>query len=268
METLFSFKYMRALVATLLVMLILSLLSVVAQAFNWSWTEPSYATINVEGVAEVTAVPDVGAFSFTVEAENMEVSVAQEESGNASNDIKAYLKDEGGVEEKDIKTTNYNTYPRYEYVTAANCFAPDCSRERVLRGYVVTQTMSIKVRDTGKAGELIAGVGSRGATNISGLSFEVDDIEGKKEEARLLAIADAKEKAERLADELEVRLGDVVSFNDNGGGFYPMPMMAESRAVGMDMAFDDAVEEKAFAPEISVGEDEITARVTITYKIK
>ena len=95
----------------------------------------------------------------------------------------------------------------------------------------------------------------------------MDDIEAKKEEARLLAVADAKEKAKRLADELEVRLGDVLNFSD-GGGYYPMPMMAESRAVANDMGYGGAMEEAAFAPQISVGEDEITARVTITYEIK
>lgn len=273
METLFSFKYMRVLIAALLVMIILALLGVVAQAFQWSWTEPNYATINVEGYAEVNAIPDVGVFSFSVEAENMDVATAQEESGNKINDIMTFLKSEGGVEAKDIKTTGYNTYPRYEWEASRLCVGPDCGeRERVLRGYVVTQSVTVKVRETDKAGELIAGVGSRGATNMSGLSFEVDDLEGKKEEARLLATADAKEKAKRLADELGVRLGDVVNFSDGGnGGYYPMPMMAESRAVEMDMAYGvggDGVEEKAFAPEISVGEDEITARVTITYKIK
>ena len=273
MDTLFSFRYMRILVAILLGMIILAVFGVIAQTLNWSWTEPNYATINVEGYAEVTAVPDIGVFNFTVEAENMEVAVAQEESGNKINEIMTFLKTEGGVEEKDIKTTGYNTYPRYEWEASQLCTTPNCDsgRERVLRGYVVTQTVTVKVRETSKAGELIAGVGSRGATNMSGLSFEVDDLEGKKEEARLLATADAKEKAKRLAEELDVRLGDVVNFHDgsDGGGYYPMPMMAESRAVSMDDAgYGGAMEEKAFAPEISVGEDEIVARVTITYKIK
>ncbi len=270
METLFSFRYMRVLVAALLAVIIMAVGAVALNALNVLTYEPYSPTINVEGVAEVTAVPDIGVFSFSVEAENMDVAAAQEESGEKINDIMNFLKNEGGVEEKDIKTTGYNTYPRYEWEAQSFCLEGRCDRERVLKGYVVTQSVTVKVRDTGAAGSLIAGVGSRGATNLSGLSFEVDDIEGKKEEARLLAIADAKEKAERLADELGVRLGDIISFND-GGGHYPMPMYAESRAMGGDMAmmaFDDAVEEMAFAPEISVGEDTITAYVTITYEIK
>lgn len=270
METLFSFTYMRAIAATLGVLLIIFVAGASAQMYNISSFEPNYATINVEGVAEVTAVPDIGAFRFTVEAEAVDVTAAQEESGEKINDIMSYLKEEGSVGEKDIKTTGYNTYPRYEYEARAFCVGGNCDRERVLKGYVVTQSVSVKVRDIEKAGELIAGVGSRGATNMSGLSFEVDDIEGKKEEARLLAIADAKEKAKKLAKELEVRLGDILSFNDgsNGGG-YPMPMYAETRAVAMDMAVEDGVGGGGgFAPEIEVGEDTIVSRVTITYEIK
>lgn len=267
MESLFTHKYMRVLVALALASLTFVSFAAAAQMLNWNVAEDNYATISVEGVAEVTAVPDIGAFHFTVEAEDADVAVAQETSGEKINAIMEYLKTEGGIEEKDIKTTGYNTYPRYEY-ERTNCTFGDCSSERVLKGYVVTQSVSVKVRDTQKAGALISGVGSRGATNLSGLSFEVDDLEGKKEEARLAAIADAKGKAKRLADELGVRLGDIVSFNDGNYGGYPMPMMAETRAMDGDMMFDEAVSEKAFAPEIAVGEDTITARVTLVYKIK
>lgn len=268
MDSLFSHQYMRVILATLGVVLILLIGGQVAQLYGFKTPEYQKATINVEGVAEVTAIPDVGVFNFSVEAESEDVATAQEESGEKINDIMTYLKTEGGVEEKDIKTTGYNTYPRYEW-EQRQCFAGDCDNERVLKGYVVTQSVTVKVRETEKAGTLIAGVGSRGATNMSGLSFEVDDLEAKKEEARLLAIADAKEKAKRLASELDVRLGDIMSFYDSGDGGYPMPMYAETRAgMGGDMAFDMAVEEAAFAPNISVGEDTIMARVTITYEIK
>jgi len=265
METLFSFKYMRVLVAALLIVIILAVGSAAAQNLNWLSPERYDPTINVEGVAEVTAVPDVGHFSFTVEAEAPDVATAQKDSGEKINAIMEFLKNEGGVDEKDIKTSGYNTYPRYEWERKV-CITGDCDRERVLKGYVVTQSVSVTVRDIEKAGYLLAGVGERGATNISGLNFEVDDIEGKKEEARLAAIADAKEKAKRLAKELGVRLGDIVSFND-GSGYYPMPMM-EREALSSDMAIGGEFEEKTLAPEISVGEDTITARVTITYKIK
>lgn len=266
MDTLFSFRYMRIIVATLGVMIALAFAAYAAQILNLISYEPSYTTINVEGVAEVNAVPDIGTFSFTVEAKANDVEEAQKLSGEKINTIMSYLKSDGAVEEKDIKTTGYNAYPRYEY-TRENCVTGYCKNKRELVGYVVTQNVRVKIRDTAKAGELIGGVGSRGATNMSGLSFEVDNLESLKEEARLLATKDAKEKAKRLAKELDVRLGDIVNFNDGGsGGGYPVPIMA--RSIAEDATFAESGSEKSFAPDIAVGEDTITARVTITYQIK
>jgi len=257
---------MRVLVAALLATIIAAVAMTAAQSFNWL-VDGDYATINVEGVAEVVAIPDVGTFSFTVEAESAEVATAQRESGEAINAIMTYLQEEGGVADTDVKNTGYNTFPRYEFRNTTNCEFGRCPQERELIGYVVTQSVTVKVRETDDAGRLIGGVGERGATNMSNLSFEVDDIEAKKEEARLAAIVDAKAKAGRLANELDVRLGDILSFSDGSdGGFYPRPF--ESRAMMSDEGFGGDMMEAAFAPEIAVGEDTIIARVTITYELK
>ena len=265
MDTLFSFRYMRIIVATFGVAGIVAVAAIAADELQLLSYEPSYTTINVEGVAEVTAIPDIGSFNFTVEAEATDVAQAQELSGKKINDIMAYLKSEGAVEEKDIKTTGYNAYPRYEY-KREKCLRGYCENKRELVAYVVTQNVRVKVRDTKKAGELIGGVGSKGATNMSGLSFEVDDMDALKEEARLLATSDAKEKAKRLAKELGVRLGDIVNFSDGGSAENPRQYMA--RGMMDDIAVSDEGSSKAFAPNISVGEDTITAHVTITYQLK
>ena len=261
MDTLFSFRYMRVLVAALLVTIILAVAASAAQALEWTFFEDNYATINVEGSAEVVVVPDIATFSFTVEAEAEDAAVAQEQSATAINDITTFLSEQG-VEETDIKTTGYNVFERYTWTECAP-FVP-CNRERESAGFTATQQVMVKVRATDNAGTLIAGAGERGATNISGLRFEVDDRDALEEEARLMAIKDAKEKAKRRAKELDARLGDVLSVNDGSGGYFPEPMMARSFEESMEFAMADA----AIAPEISVGENTIRASVTITYELK
>ena len=67
-------------------------------------------------------------------------------------------------------------------------------------------------------------------------------------------------KAKRLADDLGVRLDDIVSFNENGG-FQPYYAKMESQ-----MALDSAAGN--YAPELPTGENTISANVTITYSIK
>ena len=91
MDTLFSFRYMRIIVAALGVMVVLAVAAYAAQMLNLISYEPSYTTIDVEGYAEVTAVPDIGTFSFTVEAEAPDVAEAQKISGEIINDIMGYL---------------------------------------------------------------------------------------------------------------------------------------------------------------------------------
>jgi uncharacterized protein YggE len=105
----------------------------------------------------------------------------------------------------------------------------------------------------------LAGVGTKGATQISGLTFTFDNPDAIQQQARDKAIADAKTKADALAKQLGVSLVRVVSFNENTGGTGPQPMVY-STAAGSAA--------KAAAPEISVGQNNVTDDVTITYEIR
>ena len=216
--------------------------------------------INVSGYGEAFGAADIATFNFSVMSEKSTVAAAQTEATNKINAITKYLKD-AGVADKDIQTTDYSVNPQYDYVSQA-CSGGYCPGGRqVLRGYQVRQTTSIKVRDLTEAGDLLAGVGSKGATEVSGLNFTFDDPNKLQNDARGEAIADAKQKADELAKQLGVTLVRVVSFNENGGG-YPGPMY--SKAVGMGMGGDVAQS----APEISVGQNKVTSNVSVTYEIR
>jgi len=219
-------------------------------------------TINVRGEGEVFAKPDIGSFSFSVRAEGEDAAVAQTKSAEAINAILAYLK-EAGVEEKDVKTTNYNLYPTYNYGESRVCpwgqYCPPV--DPVIDGYEVSQTVTVKVRDLDKSGDLISGVSGKGATDISGLSFTIDDESSLKAEARELAIAEAKEKAKQLADDLGVRIVRMVGFYEEEG--YPMPYYGGYGGMEMSMSKDAMV-----APSMPTGENTITSTVNITYEIK
>lgn len=215
-------------------------------------------TINVSGYGEAFGAADIATFNFSVVSEKSTVVAAQTDATNKINAITKYLKD-AGIEEKDIQTTDYSVNPQYDYVAQA-CTGGYCPGGRqVLRGYQVRQTTTIKVRDLAKAGELLAGVGGKGATEVSGLNFTFDDPNKLQSDARGKAIADAKQKAEALARQLGVTLVRVVSFNENSGG---QPMYyAKDTAVGMGSSAQ-------VAPEISVGQNKVSSNVSITYEIR
>jgi len=222
---------------------------------------PVTNTVTVLGEGEVFAVPDLATFTFSVIEERDSAPEAQEIAAEKVNKIIALLK-ESGVDEKDIKTVNYNLFPRYEFRRAGgnSQFFPGTGT-RELIGFEVSQTIQVKVRDTGDAGTLLSNVGTLGASNVSGLTFTVDDEGALKREARKMAIDDAEEKAKQLANDLSVRLVRVVSFSESGG----QPYFARS---SFDQAFTLEAVGGAVSPEIPVGENKISSNVSITYEIR
>ncbi|MEY4747709.1 MAG: hypothetical protein RLZZ416_758 [Candidatus Parcubacteria bacterium] len=221
-------------------------------------------TITVEGEGEVFAVPDTATFSVTVQEEAKEVKNAQETATKKGNDIIAYLKSQG-VDEKDIQTTDYSVYPQYDYVQAQTCREGYCPPGRqTLRGFQVSQTLTVKVRDTQKAGDLLSGVGSKGASQVSGLSFTIDDQKALEAQARGKAIDDARAKAEALAKQLDVDIVRVVGFNEGGRGgpiYYAKTMAMDASGMG-------GAPEAAPAPQLPVGQNKITSNVSIVYEIR
>ncbi len=229
-------------------------------------------TVTVSGHGELLAKPDVATFTFSVVSDKATVAAAQTDATAQANAVTDYLKAQG-IADRDMQTTDYSVSPRYEYQTAvcpvatpvsAGTNTPDavyCPPGRqVLKGYEVRQTTTVKVHDTSKAGDLLAGVGTKGATEVSSLNFTFDDPTGVQQQVRDKAIADAKQKAQKLADSLGVSLVRVTSFNENSSG-YVMPM-----AYGMATAAMDS--KAAAAPEISTGQNKVQDDVSITYEIR
>ena len=262
MNGFFTEKHNRALGTAVLVMAILALASYAILNFKQtSSMYPMPANISVTGEGEAAAVPNVGQFSFAVMADGKTASAAQEESAKKINDIMAYLKEQG-IEEKDIKTENYNLNPKYRYDQPI-CRGGYCPpTEPIVDGFEVSQTIAVKVRDTAKSGDLIAGIGDKGATNLSGLTFVVDDTSVVKADARTKAIADAKTKAEKLAKDLGVDLIRITSYYENEGP-YPMPYM-EKAAMSQSMDATAA----GTAPAMPVGENTTKVSVSISYEVK
>lgn len=216
--------------------------------------------ITVSGKGEVFEVPNIATFSFSITEEGKDVTEANNKSSTKNNAAMKYLKD-AGVEEKDIQTVGYNANPKYDYSQPV-CIAYPCpTRSPVLVGYEVSQTISVKVRNVDKAGDILSGIGAIGVTNISGLTFTIDDEEAIRAEARSKAIADAKAKADKLAKDLGVKISGVVSFYEDNNVAYPMYAM-ESKAMGMGGGGPSV------APEIAKGENKVTVSVNVTFRIK
>ena len=218
-----------------------------------------YNSITVTGEGEVVSIPDVANFSFAISANAKTVSEAQTQVTEKMDAVLAALKDQG-IEDKDIKTTNYSVYPKYVY-TAGICGPTYCPpSQQTLDGYTATHNVTVKVRKTEEVGNALSAVGDKGATDISSVSFTTDDPDQLTEEARAKAIADARAKAKRLAKDLGVRLVRVVSFYENSG---PRPYMEMAYGMGGD----GAVKAQS-APTLPTGENKTAVSVNLTYEIR
>lgn len=226
-----------------------------------TWYESDRAditnTISVEATGEIVAVPDVATFSFGIIEESESVESAQSEASKTMN-LAIALLSEKGVDGDDIKTIEFSVNPKYEYGFCRGFDCPPQTRELV--GYEVSQSVQVKVRDTSKAGEILAGITALEVSSIGGLNFTIDDTDALKAEARSIAVKNAKDKAEKLAKDLGVKLKKVVSFSedgDRGGPFY-----AEVKSFGIGGGAASVI------PDLPAGENTITSRVYITYEIK
>ena len=259
-------KRMNLLVTIFTIVLILFVASMTVNSFSGRGHAHGGAlsedqnTISVSGKGEIIAIPDIATVTFSVVEQADTVVDAQNKSTTKMNTALSVLKAKG-VENKDIKTTDYNAYPRYEYqnqiCTQYSC--PPSGNQKII-GYEVSQSVAVKIRKIEDAGKILGAIGETGVSNISGLNFEVDNQDAKTREARKLAIDDARTQAKKLASDLGVRLGDIMSFNESGN--YPIPMYyAKDTAMEMGGVGGSA-------PQLPAGESKVTSNVTIVYEIK
>ncbi len=210
--------------------------------------ERSERTIRVAAEGKVTATPDIAVTTMGMIMEEPTVAEAQAKNTEVMNTLIARLK-ELGINEKDIQTTNYNIYPAYTY-------REDGDRE--LRGYEVSQNVTVKIRDLTKASQVIALAGEVGANTVSGLSFTFDDPEVYRAEARKLALEKIRVKAEELEKELVVNFVRVYSYDESeGGSLIPMYAAKEFGYGGADAA-----------PDILAGSSDVIMTVAVTLEME
>jgi hypothetical protein len=214
-------------------------------------------TITVSDTGEIYVKPDLALTTFSVISEAKTVAEAMSENTEKMNAVIDFIKDQG-VEDKDLKTTSFNVYPRYEWREKEGCIPPCPLGERVLVGYEVRQSLQVKIRDLEKIGVIIEGVTEVGANRVGDLQFTIDKQDELKKQAREQAIEKAKTKARELASQLGVNLVRITNFSESS--VFP-------RFYGLEKAVGVGGGEEVTMPQIEIGENKIEVTVTITYGI-
>ena len=230
---------------------------------SYSDAQPSKRTFNVSGEGKAVAIPDIARLTFSVITEGgKNLSDLQKDNTTKMNAITDFLKGKK-IDPKDIQTQSYSVNPRYQYF---NCNPPKAGDESSvcpppeINGYTISQTVLVKIRNLDSIGDIISGSVEKGANNISGPEFTIDDPTLLERNALTEAIAKAKEKAAQLSGAAGYRIGKLISISEESDRPSTYPMTA-SYGIG------GAAEMKA-APSIQAGSQEVRVNVTLTYEIE
>jgi hypothetical protein len=245
------FLFISVIVLVLLGLWLIGLIRNTNKAYSYiGQSSDRQATVVVSGEGKVVIKPDVAIMNFGLVSQNIALAAAQKENTEKMNNFLKGLKKDFQVEEKDVQTSNYSINPRYDWN----------SGQQKLIGYEVSQSVTVKVRNLDKLGDIVARAGSEQLNQVGSLQFTIDDPENAKKEAREKAFAQVKQRAEDLAKVSGVKLGRIISIQENNGSVtQPRPIMYAT-----DMMKESA---GAIAPTIATGSNEISANVAIEYEI-
>ncbi len=212
----------------------------------------SAARITVSASGSVRLTPDKAAVSFGVTTREETPDQAQSKNSEAVKNVTEVLTGRG-IDEKSIRTTNYSLYPQYDY--------SENGEERIT-GYIVCTTISIQDQDIGDIGKLLSDCVAAGITNVDSVSFLCSGYDEAYRQALAEAVKAARVKAEALANAAGKTLGDVLTVTE--GWQDTSARYSRSANIALEMPSAD---EASGVPSFLPGESEISANVTVTYRM-
>ena len=206
---------------------------------------PPEARIVVIGEGSVSAAPDYAEVRAGATTRAKTAREASDANAKLMTAITAALTG-ASVAQKDIQTSLFSVQPVYT--------APQPGTEQKLTGFSVTNQLTVKIRDIGKAGDILDRLLAAGATDLGNVEFLHSDLSKALDAARDGAVADARRKAELYAHAANLNLGAVAWITEDSGFAPPLPMGAMRAAGGLG------------APvPISSGEDTLRVRITVGF---
>ena len=170
--------------------------------------------ISVVGEGIVLAQPNVARITLGAEVFDQSLANAQAEAARRMDAVVAKLKADG-IADDDIRTVSFNITPQYDQRSDQT--------QPALRGYQVQNLVAVRTTNVTGLGPLLDDAVSSGATRIFGISFESDNMEALKNQARDQAMQNATNKAQQLARDAGVSLGRPTSVEESDtGGVTPV----------------------------------------------
>lgn len=210
--------------------------------------------ILVTGQGSADLEPDMAVLNLTVTREGKTARAALDANSAAMAEVLSAMQ-RAGIEKRDLQTSNFNIQPRYTQSPR------DASGERPpprIAGYVVRNSLSVRVRDIARVGEVLDTSVTLGVNEGGNILFTNDDPSAAITQARRRAVAGALDKARTLADAAGVQLGAILEISEQSHIPRPMPMM--DAEMGMLRAASASV-------PVAAGENSYSVSVNIAVAI-
>jgi uncharacterized protein YggE len=215
--------------------------------------EPVPSVIVVNSMSTVEATPDQATVRLGVVRQAPTAQAAQDQTNRA---VQAVLTEVGkvGVPAQKIQTSRLTLTPVYAPQQPGNRDAP-----RIV-SYNAANIVSIELDNLTQVGPVIDAGLTAGANQLEGVRFSLKNDTAVRERALKQAVADAKRKAETMAEALGVRITGVLEASDGG-----VSVIAQDETVAY--ARVSMAQVAPAATPVSPGEIEVRASVTVRYSI-
>ena len=210
---------------------------------------PEGPVVITRGVAIVKRVPDQAWVTIAAESRARTPAEAQKLNAEAMSAVMAKLK-AASLPPEAIRTVGLDLQPEYDYT----------NNRQTLRGYLARNAVEVRVDDLPRLGSILEGTVGAGATNVSGVRFDVKDRGSAEREALKLAVADARARADAAAAGAGVKVERILRIEEERS----MPIAPQPRMAMMQEGMRVMASEPAVAP----GEIEIRSNVTLTAIIR
>merc|ERR1712014_75916 len=209
--------------------------------------------ISVRGEGSIGVKPDLVSIRVGVEMQRETAAEALRENNEVMAKVSGRVS-ELGVEERDVMTSSVSLRPVYRA-------SKTDTDNRVLKGFNASNEVTLRIRKLESVGDVLGALVEAGVNTIDSIRFTAEDTRAAADDARTLAVSDAKRKADVFASAAGYRVASVIEIDSHdsnthvhNGGHARMALYSSQKSVG--------------AVPIAGGELTVSSSVSIVYQIE
>lgn len=210
----------------------------------FSFLSFSHCQITLSGTGTVSATPDTATIFVGVTTASSVAATALS-SNNATSRRLLRLLVRLGISQRDVQTRSFNVFP--EFSNTNN------NRPQRITGYTVTNDFRVIVRNIDDLGKILDEVVKGGSNTLDSVTFSIENRERFLQQARKLAVQDAKQKANTFAKATGVKVGKLIRIEQPG------TVILGGRS-GFSSSFSSGV-------PVATGQIDVTANVVLSFEI-